>query len=69
MGANPHILGGQECLFDLAYSPGLSCSWVAAHFRRREPVKSLVIGRMDGDELALLGGKVDGPPAAITYAR
>src|SRR5260370_2742892 len=58
MRVKTEIVAGARGELDLVDSPSLARLRIAAHFRRREGVERIVIGRIDGDELPLeMGGE------------
>ena len=58
MRLEPEVFGCRQRHLDLLDSPFLARLRIAAHLRCREPVEGFVIGRMNGDELALqMGGE------------
>ena len=53
------MLGGRQRHLHLLDRPFLARLRIAAHFRRGKTIEGFVIGRMNGDELALqMGGKL-----------
>ena len=59
MGIDAEIVGRLERILDLLHGPFLPRFGIAAHFRCGKAVERLVIGRVNGDQLALkMGGKL-----------
>ena len=65
MRVEAEMLRGRQRHLHLLDGPFLPRLRVAAHFRRGKAVEGLVIGRMDGDELALQMGRKLGDLDAV----